>query len=293
MPTRPLPEPAISQTFFTVSALEAGKIVLPERLYVTDADPTAARRCPSLAFLLTHSGTGKRVVFDLGIRKHTTAYPPAAQKFIADYFKLDVEQDVAESIRAGGLDAADIEYVVLSHMHFDHTGDPAPFTRATFVAGAGGRALLESGYPLDQTSNFDSRLLPAERTQWLDPSQGDDWRAVGPFDRALDFFGDGSLYIVDAPGHIAGHVNVLARTRDGWIYLAGDTAHDMRLMSGERHICVLSDGTSAHTDKELAAQHIRNVQALKEEYGVPYILAHEFEWDEKHVDAYLPGMISS
>ena len=47
------------------------------------------------------------------------------------------------------------------------------------------------------------------------------------------------LYVVDAgDGHVAGHINVLARTSEdgGWIYLAGDSAHDRRLLTGPLNI---------------------------------------------------------
>jgi hypothetical protein len=50
---------------------------------------------------------------------------------------------------------------------------------------------------------------------------------VGRF-RALDFFGDGSFYLLDAPGHDWGHLNGLVRTTsnpDTFIFLGGDTVH--------------------------------------------------------------------
>ena len=44
---------------------------------------------------------------------------------------------------------------------------------------------------------------------------------------ALDYFGDGSFYLLDAPGHAVGHLNGLARTSvapDTFILFAGDAA---------------------------------------------------------------------
>lgn len=46
--------------------------------------------------------------------------------------------------------------------------------------------------------------------------------------RALDFFGDGSFFFLDAPGHAVGHLNALARTSvrpDTFIYMGGDSYH--------------------------------------------------------------------
>ena len=44
--------------------------------------------------------------------------------------------------------------------------------------------------------------------------------------RAIDFFGDGSLYFLDAPGHAVGHINALARTSpDTFIFMGADSFH--------------------------------------------------------------------
>jgi hypothetical protein len=48
---------------------------------------------------------------------------------------------------------------------------------------------------------------------------------IGPFP-ATDFYGDGSPYILDTPGHWPGHICTLARTTsDTFVYLGGDMCH--------------------------------------------------------------------
>lgn len=51
---------------------------------------------------------------------------------------------------------------------------------------------------------------------------------IGRF-AAYDYFGDGSFYILDSPGHAIGHINALARTHaspsSAFIHLGGDSAH--------------------------------------------------------------------
>ncbi|KAF8908898.1 hypothetical protein CPB84DRAFT_1843260 [Gymnopilus junonius] len=94
-----------------------------------------------------------------------------------------------------------------------------------------------------------------------------DWKPVGPFPRALDYLEDGSLYIVDAPGHLPGHINVLARTSSdgGWIFLAGDSAHHWSLITGEAQIAIGHPGhlnETADANKELAEEHIRRIREL-------------------------------
>lgn len=50
---------------------------------------------------------------------------------------------------------------------------------------------------------------------------------IGRF-RAHDFFGDGSFYLLDTPGHSVGHLCGLARTSsqpDSFVFMGGDAAH--------------------------------------------------------------------
>jgi glyoxylase-like metal-dependent hydrolase (beta-lactamase superfamily II) len=50
---------------------------------------------------------------------------------------------------------------------------------------------------------------------------------IGGFD-ALDFFGDGSFYLLNTPGHDIGHISGLVRTTtspDTFIFMGGDLCH--------------------------------------------------------------------
>lgn len=53
------------------------------------------------------------------------------------------------------------------------------------------------------------------------------WIPLGPFDRALDFFGDGSFWIIDAPGHMPGNLCAAAKLEGmkEWVLLGSDCCH--------------------------------------------------------------------
>ncbi|KDR78197.1 hypothetical protein GALMADRAFT_65036 [Galerina marginata CBS 339.88] len=288
-----LPNPAADQAFCNVSALEAGLLDLPDALFITNAEEGHVTVAPSLSFLLRHSQKGTHLVFDLGIRKDWENYPPVVVDRIKATYLVEVKQDVVESLEKGGLSPAKIDYVCLSHCHWDHIGNTLPFTNSTFLVGSACQSLFKAPYPQDPMGRFSSDLLPPGRTRFLDTS---DWDPIGPFPRALDFFGDGSLYIIDAPGHLSGHVNILARTsNDGaWIYLAGDSAHHWNLITlesqvaGHPHSC-------AHEDKEAAEKHIRHIHALWKLPRVQVLLAHDEPWYKKNKDgdSFWPGIIES
>lgn len=104
-----------------VSALEGGHINLPAARYLEGASKTDRYTVPSLAFLLAHSKTGTKVVFDLGLRKDIESFPPLVQQDIRDIMPVKVEHDVLDSLRKGGVTADDIRYIILSHLHFDQS----------------------------------------------------------------------------------------------------------------------------------------------------------------------------
>jgi glyoxylase-like metal-dependent hydrolase (beta-lactamase superfamily II) len=66
---------------------------------------------------------------------------------------------------------------------------------------------------------------------------------IGQF-RAFDFFGDGSFYLLDTPGHAVGHLGALARTTtdpDTFIFMGGDLCHHGGEIRPSKHLHLPSD----------------------------------------------------
>lgn len=175
-------------------------------------------------------------------------------------------------------------------------GQASTFPNATFTLGPGCKFLLKEEHPEHFTLGPSS--IPLERAHFLDAST-DFPISIGPFPQANDYFGDGSLYIINAAGHCPGHINLLVRTStDGsWILLAGDTVHDLRILSGEKEMTHVHDKQGQlvccmHHAKELAVEHIARVRSLLTVPKVQVLVAHDWEWMEKNKDeAALPGKI--
>ncbi|RDX48085.1 Metallo-hydrolase/oxidoreductase [Lentinus brumalis] len=293
-----LPTHRPDQAYCLLSALEAGFVDVPLDYMIDIAKPGERANLPALAFLLRHSKTNDTLVFDLGVRKdwQNLLAPAYLERIKHMTFGVSVPADAADSLAQGGLAPPDIKYICISHIHFDHIGDAAPYTNATFLVGEHARSHIEDGYPKQQNSLYRTDLVPLERTRYLEPER---WPALGPFPHALDFFGDGSMYIVDAgDGHCPGHLNLLARTSPdgGWVYLAGDSAHDWRLITGEASIPTHEVYGCAHRDKGAAALHMRRIRELVETYPrVRVLLAHDVPWYEinKGGPGFWPGSIDS
>lgn len=306
--------------YVTVSALEAGHLTLPERLFVTDADPEKKATVPSLSFLIQHAsqdGKSTRIVFDLGLKRDLTKYPPTQQAHIANRQPTILHPDCADSLRAGGLDpATDIDVVILSHVHWDHEGTPDDFSQSQFVVGSGTLHLLENGAPPHYPKDiFNPDLLPRDRTRELPPVTKDSttaagkqtehrWKPFAGFPATVDFFDDGSVYIVDSPGHLFGHVNLLARIApQRWVYLGGDCCHDPRILTGEKDVALYDDGhgglRSVHVDTEQAKETLMRIGPLLKTPSpvfeghseVEVIVAHDKNWREKNTHRFFPGTL--
>ena len=294
-----LPPPAVNQAFCDVSALDTGsmKLSLAWALADVSEDSDEFINVPSLSFLVRHNANHDAVMFDLGLRKDWENLPPAFVKQAANSpFAPNVPLDVVEWLAKGGTTPSDIKRVVISHLHIDHIGHSALFPTAQFFVGEGSRALIADGYPTNPNSLIPTDVVPEGRTTYLDPKG---WPALGPFPHALDFYGDGSMYVVDAGhGHIPGHLNLLVRTSadGGWVYLAGDSAHHWKLLTGEGKIGHHPLYGCAHVDQEAAEAHIERIRTLMREHPrVRVILAHDEPWFEanKGGSAFWPGKIES
>ncbi|KAL4956601.1 Metallo-hydrolase/oxidoreductase [Aspergillus filifer] len=187
-----------------------------------------AWNCPAMAFLITHLESGKKVLFDAGARKDYWNYSPfTAEKFAkgVNVKGLRIDMGVDEVLVQAGVDLDSLDAVIWSHWHFDHIGDTSKFpSSVTLIVGPGFQSNLLPGYP----SNPNSPLLETDYTgrEMREISFASGLR-IGQFN-AHDFFGDGSFYLLDVPGHAIGHMCGLARTTSNpstFILMGADSCH--------------------------------------------------------------------
>ena len=165
-------------------------------------------------------------------------------------------------------------------MHWDHIGDPDRIPSKSIVLGGESRELLADPYPPNINSRF--LALPAGRPLlYVDFHDNESaLRPFGPFEHAVDFHGDGSLYLVDAPGHVLGHMLAAVRVGpDAFVLLSGDTCHSRQCYCGEppRTIC-----KGMYADWDVARETAGRLARVQNELpNVLVCLAHEKEREEE------------
>ncbi|KAF9043734.1 Metallo-hydrolase/oxidoreductase [Hymenopellis radicata] len=227
-----LPALPLSRTGATVSvrAIQVGSIVVPASIFFSPVvQGYETEDLPVIAYLIEHGEYGQRVMFDLGTRTDIAQLPPSFQAQLKAMEAMggkmtSPEKDVATQLREGGIDLESVKAVVWSHYHMDHTGDMSTFPSTTELV------IHEDTDVRTYPSTENSTLLESDfanhplRKLSFTASSTKGFK-IGDLD-ALDYFGDGSFYILDTPGHCPGHVSALARvTPASFTFLGGDCCH--------------------------------------------------------------------
>jgi len=115
-----------------------------------------------------------------------------------------------DQLKQIGVTLEQISIIGISHYHGDHTGQAADFPAAKLMIGKG---------DVDAMKENPARATALKH--WM--SEGG---ALDPVSGDKDVFGDGSVVMLDLPGHTPGHHGLMVHlAHKGWVILSGDAAH--------------------------------------------------------------------
>ncbi len=156
-----------------------------------------------------------------------------------------------------GYTPADINFLVLSHFHWDHVGNANLFAGATWLVTKAERDTMFADPPSPRTESANFSALKNSKTTLINK---DDY----------DVFGDGSVVIKAAPGHSPGHqVLFLKLAKTGPLVLSGDLYHYPE--ERQRKLIPTTEFNGAQTVASRAA-----IEAFLQKTGAQFWIQHDF-----------------
>jgi glyoxylase-like metal-dependent hydrolase (beta-lactamase superfamily II) len=213
-------------SYFLSLAMFAGTGALAQtaELTLTRLDCAGPNTAPSdvARFSDTYAYEGKKVLLtgSCYLIKHGNDYLvwdtgyPTKESGLAQGNAPTVKTPLVEQLAKLNLKPEQIKYVGVSHYHGDHIGQAGVFTSATLLIGKGDWDALSNAQPGGMAN-------PAPLKHWIGGSG-----KAEPVARDKDIFGDGSVVMLDMPGHTPGHHSLLVKLKEkGNVLLTGDLAH--------------------------------------------------------------------
>jgi glyoxylase-like metal-dependent hydrolase (beta-lactamase superfamily II) len=180
---------------------------------------------PAIFALIEHPQAG-HILFDTG---YSQRFFSATQNFPANLYAvvtpvtIEPPQTALAQLAAIGIPATAVNYIIYSHLHADHIGGLLDFPQATFIGSDRGYQAVVSKQGLARVmAGFLPELLPPDfrsRTKFTEAMAEVDLPArFWPFERGIDLWADGTMWLVDLPGHAIGQLGLFLTDEAGVTY---------------------------------------------------------------------------
>ena len=195
---------------WTIHAVDTGTSTLDASMLTYTAGAGTIVRIPRVIWIVRGPTT---IIVD-------TSVPPGSRpsEFIGEVLDRTPDQEPANALHLAGLDPKDVEYVVLTHLHWDHAGNCDLFPDASvLVQDAELRYAIAPG-------RFFRKAFLAPASGWgTPPYLVPNLRTVAGEQDLLP-----GLRIVRAPGHTPGSQALVVDTKHGSFAIAGDAVSTYR-----------------------------------------------------------------
>jgi N-acyl homoserine lactone hydrolase len=203
---------------------------------------------PAMAFLI-RTADGENVLVDTGLAPEHLDDPEARFPRPDLVVTMRPEDHILRQLERIGLRQGDIQYVVNTHLDFDHCGGNRFFPQARFFV---------------QREQYEYAQENAERCP------PEDWDLDELGYELLD--GDRELFpgvrVVTTPGHAPGHQSVVVRLpRTGTVIVAADAAFT--------HVMFEEERTAGAADPEAALASIRKLKEIRDAERATVLVCHD------------------
>lgn len=215
---------------------------------------------PYFVYVIKHPEA--TVLFDTGAHPDLGTDPESRLGDAAEAFDVRVGADdrLDRCLARLGLQPADIDLVVQSHLHFDH---------------AGGLELLRHAPVMVQGSELAFAMDPPIYQREIYVREDFDlelkWTEV---DGDHDIFGDGRLTLFATPGHTPGHQSLLVRLDSQAVFLLADAAYLLQKMRDR-----LIPGVIWSPDALIATWD--RIEELEREHDAFLITTHDLDYEDR------------
>ncbi len=172
--------------------------------------------------------------------------------------KFSAADTIETQIRGLGYKLDDVRYVVLSHLHMDHTGGMALFPNAKFLVGSNEIRFAYWADPIQRQFFIMDDLIPTRGFNWLE------------VDQDYDLFGDGSLQMLKTPGHTPGECTLLVTLPSRKFVLTGDTVHTRQDLAEEKPMMI-------DYDPAQAVQSLKRLKQLRDQHNATIWIPHDID----------------
>ncbi|MCA8900222.1 MAG: N-acyl homoserine lactonase family protein [Hyphomonas sp.] len=256
-PDAPTAEEAVIETAaapLMVNVLDCGKIEVSDMDAFSSAGDYAgeADTLTDTCYLVNHPDG--RLLWDLGLPGILVGAEPQTQQI----FTVSMEKTITQQLEELGLTPEDVDYLAISHNHFDHVGQVDQVQGATWI-------VQEDEY---------NAMFPPEGAEQPTADMAAMWSLFTPLETMKisgdhDVFGDGSVKILEMPGHTPGHsVLLLDMPESGPVLLSGDLYHRAESRGLKRV-------PRFNWDEAKTLESMEKFETLASELGAKVIIQHE------------------
>ncbi|MGI9522014.1 MAG: MBL fold metallo-hydrolase [Hyphomicrobiaceae bacterium] len=172
-------------------------------------------------------------------------------------FHIGPNDGLTKKLDALGYNASDVRKVVVSHLHFDHIGCISEVPQAELLVSREEWRLLSCPHPEREFILREHIELPHAKWRQIDFAPADE-QLFAPFGCYFDVMGDRSMMLLPTPGHTAGSMSMLARSK-GFppLLFVSDLTYDVDML--------MNDQVPGNGDPTQLRCSFAKVRALKEQ----------------------------